>query len=174
MQFFSLNNPTELKLILKRKKKHKYYVDIFNNSFYVMTNMSGQDNFSLKYCDLSVCHQFQNWKTVLKESKKRYLLDFEIFKNHILLDVRENGLPRILKINTKNRTHEYIEFDEPCYDVSLAGNHNPKADYFCFAYSSLNKPETVYKESLISGRRSVIRKSKVNCETKGLKVERLS
>ena len=78
------------------------FADIFfNNAFYVMTNMGGQDNFSLKYCDLSVCHQFQNWKTVLKESKKRYLLDFEIFKNHILLDVRENGLPRILKINTK-------------------------------------------------------------------------
>ena len=174
VRFFSLNNPTKLKLILKRKKKHKYYVDIFNNAFYVMTNMGGQDNFSLKYSDLSVCHQFKKWKTVLKESKKRYLLDFEIFKNHILLDVRENGLPQILKINTKNRTHEYIKFDEPCYDVSLAGNHDPKADYFCFAYSSLNKPETVYKESLVSDRRSVIWKSKIKCETKGLKVERLS
>ena len=139
-----------------------------------MTNIDGQDNFSLKYSDLSICHQFKKWKTILKESKKRYLLDFEIFKNHILLDVRENGLPRILKINTKHRTHEYIKFDEPCYDVSLVGNHDPKADYFCFAYSSLNKPETVYKESLVSDRRSVIWKSKIKCETKGLKVERLS
>ena len=80
------------------------------------------------------------WANILKESKKRYLLGFEIFKNHILLDVRENGLPRILKINIKNRTHEYIKFDEPCYDVSLAGNHNPKADYFCFAYSLNGTP----------------------------------
>ena len=174
VRFFSLNNPSKLRLILKRKRKHKYYADIFNNTFFVMTNMDGQDNFSLKYSDLSVCHQFKKWKTILKESKKRYLLDFEIFKNHILLNVRENGLPQILKINTKNRTHEYIKFDEPCYDVSLAGNHDPKADYFCFAYSSLNKPETVYKESLVSGRRSVIWKSKIKCETKGLKVERLS
>ena len=174
VRFFPLNNPTELKLILKRKKKHKYYADIFDNTFYVMTNMSGQNNFSLKYSDLSVCHQFKKWKTILKESKRRYLLDFEIFKKHILLDIRENGLPQILKINSKNGTHEYIEFDEPCYDVSLAGNHDPKADYFCFAYSSLNKPETVYKEFLVSGRRSVIWKSKIKCKTKGLKVERLS
>lgn len=173
IRLFPLNDPSSLKLILKRKKKHKYFVDIFHNTFYVMTNMNGQDNFSLKYSDLSVCHQYKKWKTILKENKKRYLLDFEIFKNHILLDVRENGLPQILKINSKSGSHEYIKFDESCYDVSLAGNNDPKADYFCFAYSSLNKVETVYKEFLVSKRRSIIWKSKVKCRTEGLKVERL-
>ena len=173
IRLFPLNDPSSLKLILKRKKKHKYFVDIFHNTFYVMTNMNGQDNFSLKYSDLSVCHQYKKWKTILKENKKRYLLDFEIFKNHILLDVRENGLPQILKINSKSGSHEYIKFDESCYDVSLAGNNDPKADYFCFAYSSLNKVETVYKEFLVSKRRSIIWKSKVKCKTEGLKVERL-
>ena len=173
IRLFPLNDPSSLKLILKRKKKHKYFVDIFHNTFYVMTNMNGQDNFSLKYSDLSVCHQYKKWKTILKENKKRYLLDFEIFKNHILLDVRENGLPQILKINSKSGSHEYIKFDESCYDVSLASNNDPKADYFCFAYSSLNKVETVYKEFLVSKRRSIIWKSKVKCRTEGLKVERL-
>ena len=70
VRFFSLNNPTKLKLILKRKKKHKYYVDIFNNAFYVMTNMDGQDNFSPNILIYPFVINLKNGKPFLKKVKK--------------------------------------------------------------------------------------------------------
>ncbi len=164
---------TSIRCFLKRKKKHLYYVDDAPDEFYVLSNRKEKKNFALyktspnKTCD-------SNWSLFVDHKKNELIEDFLSFKDFIILETRKNGLSHIVKIDKKNKQKEYIKFEDDAYSINLVNNNDYRAKNFCFVFSSLKTPSTLYSQNLYSGNRKKLWIQRIiGHKEKNYKVERL-
>ena len=100
--------------------------------------------------------------------------DFLSFKDFIILETRKNGLSHLVKIDKKNKQKEYIKFEDDAYSITLANNNDYRAKNFCFVFSSLKTPSTLYSQNLYSGNKKKLWNQRIiGHKEKNYKVERL-
>ena len=149
------------KCILSRSERHLYYVEDTPEAFYVLSNKNECINFSLLEFREEDFENFSNWKTILEHDPKVLLEDFVCFPNLIFLDIREDGLPKILKFNKINSTKELIEFPDPAYSCYISSNPDYEAKEFLYGYTSLRKPSSVFSLDLETNEKKEIWHSEV-------------
>ena len=150
-----------LKCFLKRRNKHLYHIDDSPDNFYILSNKNNKKNFAL-YKTNSLEKSEINWKTVVAHKNNELIEDFLCFEDFILLEIRKNGLSKILKINKKNKKKNFIEFKDETCTVNLINNNNYKDRYFSFIYSSLKTPPSIFSQNLYSNRRKKLWEQKIN------------
>ena len=146
------NKKSELKCFLKRKNKHLYYVDDTPENFFILSNRKKKINFELYKTKLTKTSE-RYWKTQISHKKSEIIEDFLCFKDFIILEIRKNGLSKIIQFNIKTKKKNYIEFKDEAYTVNLTNNYDYDVNNFCFIYSSLNSPPSVFSQNLYSNKR---------------------
>ena len=90
------------------------------------------------------------------------------------MEIREDGLPKILKVNRNSLEREYIEFSEPAFSCYLATNNDYLDTEFYYGYSSPKKPSSIFKEDIQSGESDLVWQQLVSNYDENLyEVERL-
>ena len=169
-----LENP---ECVLRRSDKHLYYVEDTPEGFFALSNMDERINFCLLKFKKSDFENFSNWEVLLEHDEKRLLEDFICFQDFLFLDIREDGLPKILKLNRENLSKDYIDFPDPSYSCYISSNPEYESNEFLFGYTSLRKPSSVYSLNFKTNERKEIWKSQINnfnedlYETKRLKIK---
>ena len=169
-----LENP---ECVLRRSDKHLYYVEDTPEGFFALSNMDERINFCLLKFKKSDFENFSNWEVLLEHDEKRLLEDFICFQDFLFLDIREDGLPKILKLNRENLSKDYIDFPDPSYSCYISSNPEYESNEFLFGYTSLRKPSSVYSLNFKTNERKEIWKSQINnfnedlYETKRIKIE---
>ena len=169
-----LENP---ECVLRRSDKHLYYVEDTPEGFFALSNKDERINFCLLKFKKSDFENFSNWEVLIEHNEKRLLEDFICFQDFLFLDIREDGLPKILKLNRENLSKDYIDFPDPSYSCYISSNPEYESNEFLFGYTSLRKPSSVYSLNLKTNERKEIWKSQINnfnedlYETKRIKIE---
>ena len=169
-----LENP---ECVLRRSDKHLYYVEDTPEGFFALSNMDECINFCLLKFKKSDFENFSNWEVLLEHDEKRLLEDFICFQDFLFLDIREDGLPKILKLNRENLSKDYIDFPDPSYSCYISSNPEYESNEFLFGYTSLRKPSSVYSLNFKTNEQKEIWKSQINnfnedlYETKRLKIK---
>ena len=169
-----LENP---ECVLRRSDKHLYYVEDTPEGFFALSNKDERINFCLLKFKKSDFENFSNWEVLLEHDEKRLLEDFICFQDFLFLDIREDGLPKILKLNRENLSKDYIDFPDPSYSCYISSNPEYESNEFLFGYTSLRKPSSVYSLNFKTNERKEIWKSQINnfnedlYETKRLKIK---
>ncbi len=169
-----LENP---ECVLRRSDKHLYYVEDTPEGFFALSNMDERINFCLLKFKKSDFENFSNWEVLLEHDEKRLIEDFICFQDYLFLDIREDGLPKILKLNRENLSKDYIDFPDPSYSCYISSNPEYESKEFLFGYTSLRKPSSVYSLDFKTNERKEIWKSQINnfnedlYETKRLKIK---
>ena len=169
-----LENP---ECVLRRSDKHLYYVEDTPEGFFALSNKDERINFCLLKFKKSDFENFSNWEVLLEHDEKRLLEDFICFQDFLFLDIREDGLPKILKLNRENLSKDYIDFPDPSYSCYISSNPEYESNEFLFGYTSLRKPSSVYSLNFKTNKRKEIWKSQINnfnedlYETKRIKIE---
>ena len=154
------NESFNLKCFLKRKNKHKYYIDDTPKFFFILSNENNKKNYALYKTDSNNTSKV-NWKIFVNHKKNELIEDFLCFKDFVLLQTRKNGLPCLIQVNRKTKKKTYIELKDEVYTVSLTNNNNYKASSFCFIFSSLKTPSSIYSQDLYTKKRKKIWSQKV-------------
>ncbi|MFK8040510.1 MAG: S9 family peptidase [Rickettsiaceae bacterium] len=119
-----------------------YDVDHNDQYFYIHTNDNAQ-NFRLARVridsDLS-----DNWPDYIKSHDKKYLTNFDITKNYLILNYKSNALPEIKILGLTNKEEKIIRFPDEAFTAS-AYSTNFDEDDIRINYSSMKLPNTVYK-----------------------------
>ena len=136
-----LENP---ECVLRRSDKHLYYVEDTPEGFFALSNKDERINFCLLKFKKSDFENFSNWEVLIEHNEKRLLEDFICFQDFLFLDIREDGLPKILKLNRENLSKDYIDFPDPSYSCYISSNPEYESNEFLFGYTSLRKPSSVY------------------------------
>ena len=169
-----LENP---ECVLRRSDKHLYYVEDTPEGFFALSNKDERINFCLLKFKKSDFENFSNWEVLIEHDEKRLLEDFICFQDFLFLDIREDGLPKILKLNRENLSKDYIDFPDPSYSCYISSNPEYESNEFLFGYTSLRKPSSVYSLNFKTNERKEIWKSQINnfnedlYETKRIKIE---
>ena len=165
---------SELISILPREEKHLYSVEDTPECFYVLTDSDNAKNFKLMKFNLDQVGSKDSWETVVEHDPKILIEGFVTFPEYIFLEVREDGLPKIIRLNRSDLSRKNIDFNDPAYSAYLSVNNDYFSDEIYFGYSSPKSPSSVFKENIESGQREIVWQQQVkNFDESSYSVERL-
>ncbi|WP_299702581.1 S9 family peptidase [uncultured Pontibacter sp.] len=161
-RFLDAANPTaSLKIIQPRERGLEYDVDHFGDNFYIRTNKDGATNFKLMRTPVGKTTK-ENWKEVIPHRADTYLEGTEIFKDHLVLQERKNGLTqlRIKKWNDP-KTDYYVDFGEEAYTAGISVNPDFDSKVLRYVYSSLTTPSSTFDYNMETKQKTLLKEQEV-------------
>src|SRR5690606_28736933 len=94
IRYIPADKPQEsFKVFASRERGHEYSVEDNGKKFYILTNHQA-NNFKVMSAEFTQTEK-KNWKEVIPHRADTYLQGMTLFKNHLVLDQRKNGLTQI-------------------------------------------------------------------------------
>src|SRR3972149_12165655 len=131
----------EFKIFLPREKDHEYQLDHFQDRFLIRTNEQAK-NFKLMTTPVDQTGK-EHWREIVPPREDVYLGDFDVFKDHLVLEERKRGLTEIRVVAWDGSNDHYLEFDEPAYRANLGMNPELDTATLRFEYTSLKTPLSI-------------------------------
>jgi oligopeptidase B len=136
------NSSDDACVIIQRREDHLYEVDHINGNFYIYTNDKGK-NFRLVKIAVDK-YLTRDFIELVPHSDDKYLTDFYLYTEKLVIVTKELGLPKIAILNYDLSDKKVISFSDQSYTASVI--------YSCvsdngilISYSSLNSPHTIFK-----------------------------
>jgi oligopeptidase B len=160
-RFLDARDPAgEFTVFLPRDRGHEHDIDHFGDHFYIRTNDGGASNFKLMRTPVDQ-RGMENWEEVIGHRGDVLLEGFEIFRDHLVVLERRNGLREIRIRPWSGESEHYIQFDEPAYQAFARGNPEMNTDVLRFGYTSLTTPGTVYDYDMNTRERKLLKQEEV-------------
>jgi len=102
-----------------------------------------------------------NWEEALAHRDDVHLLGLEIFKNHMVLSERKEGLRSIRLKNMKTDTDEYIDFEEKTYSAYVSTNEEYNTNILRYSYSSMLTPYSVFDYNMDTGEKTLLKQTQI-------------
>ena len=143
VHYLKADRPTDnFKLIHPRQHEMEYYIDHHGDKFYIMTNDNAKN---FKLMEVSVQNPSKkNWKEVIPHRDSIKIDGFDVFKEHLVVYERENGLKKIRIMNLVNYEIHYVDFPEPVYTFWPSRNPDFNTNILRYTYTSLVTPKSVF------------------------------
>ncbi len=143
------------RVVLPRRKGHKYDVDHRDGRLYLRTN-DGAKDFRIVTAPVADASP-RGWRTFLPAKKGVLVQGIDLFRDFAVVSERKEGLDRFRVFDFRRRAWHELSFPEPVYDASPGQNPEFDTGIFRFAYQSLVTPPSVYDQDL-AARTRVLRK----------------
>ncbi len=147
------------KIIQPREKDMEYHVDHFKDKLYIRTNWNAK-NYKLMKTSLSKTNK-EFWTDVISHREDVLLENFEVFKNYIVLQERENGLTQLRIIKWNNKKDFYIKFQDPAYVAYISTNPEIDTDILRYRYSSLTRPNSTFDFNMVNQKKKLMKQQEV-------------
>ena len=148
-------------VMVPRKTDHKYYADHRGDRFYIMTNDAG---INYRVVTAPVDNYAQaNWKELVPYRKPVRVEAIELFKNHMVVRLREGGLNQLEIYDLKGdspKSHR-VSFPEPAYAVFPNANAEFDTNAYRYTYQSFITPSSVYDYDLDSKKQTLLKRTEV-------------
>lgn len=142
-----------------RKRGREYSIDHYSDHFYIRTNDDAR-NFRLMKTSVTATAR-SNWTEVIPHRPDIYLGGFEIFKDHLVVSERKDGLISLRVMPWSGQSDHYVTFDEPAYVVRIGDNPEFDTTRLRFGYSSLTTPMSIYEYDMGSRERVLLKRTEV-------------
>jgi oligopeptidase B len=149
----------QFKIFLPRERAHEYYLDHFQDRFIIRTNSEAK-NFRLM-STLVEKPEREHWQEIIPHRSDVYLGDFELFKDHLVLEERARGLTQIRVIPWSGGAGYYLEFDEPAYRANLNVNLQFDTNMLRFEYTSMKTPLSIYDYNMAARSKILLKREEI-------------
>lgn len=146
--------------LIGRRAGVEVQLDHHGDFFYLRTNEEAV-NFRLLRMPVSEPDR-KDWQEVVAHHTDVCLDGFDCFRDHLVLQLRRNGLSQIRIRNLRNGKEHEITFDEPVYSVAVQDNPEFDTQTLRLVYSSLTTPTSVYDYDMVSRRLTLLRRAEVS------------
>lgn len=157
----TIGDLTKSKILIKRKKDHLFEIDHFNNDFYIKTNDQGK-NFRLVRAGSSQAIKNKNLQELIKHCKNEYLIDFNLFDNHIIITKKILGLTNIFIYDYQFNLINNINFPDAAYDAHPIYSWHDD-DGVMINYSSLRTPNSTLKYIFKNSKILTLKEQEIPC-----------
>ncbi len=137
------NSPA--KLIEPRRDDVEYYVDHGNGEFVIRSNVR-QPNFDIFRVGEDQPEQ-RNWQPWITGDERHYITGHVVFKDHLLVEERLDGLDQIRVIDKQDNQH-YVAFPEAAYEAGIGITPSFDSPTVRINYASMVTPNTVFEYNL--------------------------
>ncbi|MDC1443151.1 prolyl oligopeptidase family serine peptidase [Gammaproteobacteria bacterium] len=140
--------PLESPLVfMARTNNHLYYLDhVEDDKFFVLSNHKAP-NFHVLLSDMKT-KNIKDMNVIVPHNDLIFINNIYTISNHLILEVRKNGLPEITILDLLTDSQSDIKFEDHAFDVALSSNNEKQNLKFNYTYSSLTSPESIYSYDL--------------------------
>ena len=142
-----------------REKEHEYSIDHYQDKFYIISNWDAKNNRLMETSETKTSKK--NWKEVIPHRDDVHLLDMEIFKDHLVINERKDGLRGLRIIHQKSGKDEYLDFGESTYTSRISTNREFNTNVLRYSYSSMLTPSSTYDYNMDSGQLNLMKQQEV-------------
>lgn len=149
----------EFRTLFPRERKHEFSVMHVPGKFYVLTNWKAR-NFRLMECPEEETAK-SRWTEVVPHREDVLLEDAEVFREHLVITERRNGLAHLRILPLAGGEEHEITFHDPAY-VAF-GSVNPEWDTckFRYGYTSLTTPSSIHEHDMASCQDRLLKQQEV-------------
>jgi oligopeptidase B len=159
-RYLDASNPFgEFQMFLPREREHEYHVDHFQERFLIRTNLEAK-NFRLMSTPVDKTGK-EHWEAIVPHRKDVFLGDFEVFRDHLVLEERVRGLTQIRVMPWSGGDGYYLEFAEPAYRANLGTNLEFDTTTVRFEYASMKTPLSVYEYDMARRQQTLLKQEEV-------------
>ena len=145
------------KMLIARSSGHEYDADYDNGRFYFRTN-KGAKNFRVVSAPVSNPSQ---WTDVVPARQNVKITSMEFYRNYIVLNEREGGLPYIDIIDKKTHASHRIATSEPTYSMSTSVNAEYDTSKLRYVYNSLVTPPSTFDYDMSTKASTLLKQQEV-------------
>jgi oligopeptidase B len=145
---------------LPRERNHEYNIEHFGDKFYVRTNWEAK-NFRLMETPVTKTADKKVWKELIPHREDTYLQSMELFKDHLVLEERKEGLIHLRIIRWKDGSEHYLNFGEPAYTANTEINPELNTQKLRYSYTSLTTPNSVYEYDMETKEKKLLKQQEV-------------
>lgn len=154
------NTPNgDWKIIQPREKDLEYSISHLGDHFYIRTNLDAK-NFKLVKTPVNATTK-DNWVDVIPHRDNVLLEDFTLFKNHLALGERKDGLSTIRVMNSDGSNDHYIDFNDPAYLAYTTTNIDFDTNVLRYDYTSLTTPSSTYEYNMNTKNQTLLKQQEV-------------
>jgi oligopeptidase B len=103
----------------------------------------------------------ENWKDRIPHRTDVLLEGIEVFKNHLVVTERKEGLLGIRILNLTTNEEHNLDFGEPVYDASVTGNLEYNSTTLRYSYTSLRTPNSIYDYGMDTKDKKLMKQTEV-------------
>ena len=154
VHFLDADDPAgNLRLLSPRAQGVLYQVDHSGDRFFIVTNDQAE-NFKIVTAPISNPDR-PNWTDFTPYDPNEPVEELEAFAHYLAVLVRRDGLPAIKVFDIESGSSQYIDLNEPTYDVGFGDNPSFDTFQLRLEFSSLISPEMVIDVDLKTGVKTV-------------------
>ncbi len=143
LRYLEAGDPrAEFRVMLPRRQDVEYDASHHGEYFYIRTNDRAK-NFRLMRTEVGDPSS-ENWHEVIPARADVTIEGVDSFEDHLVIYERERGLETICIRDGMGGFSHYVDFPEPVYTVSAAGNAEYQTNLLRFNYTSLVTPTSVF------------------------------
>ena len=160
-QFLPADNINEsFKLFNKRKRGVEYSINHYDDHFYIITNKDKAYNYKLMKTKISDTSS-EKWIDVIEHRKNVLIEGIDIFKDHLVVSERVDGLNRINIKKWDDSENYFLNFDNETFSSNTTTNLDFNSKKLNYAYNSLNEPYSVIEFDMITKEKTILKQHKV-------------
>ena len=160
-QILNANTPDgDFKIFQARTRGLEYGISHFEDSFYVVSNADGAQNFKLSKTSETQTEK-KYWKDVIPHREAVLLEDIEIFKDFLVVSERENGLNHIHIKRWDGTDSYYLPFDSETYTAYTTTNIDFDTTVLRYGYQSLTTPSSVIDFDMVTKTKTIQKEQEV-------------
>ena len=149
----------EFRVFLPRERGHEYDLDHYQNAFYIRTNWQAL-NFRLMKTTIEPKER-DLWDEVIPHRDDVLLETFELFRDHLVVEERKEGLIHIRVIPWTSQSEHELDFGEPAYLAGLGENPDFNTSILRFGYTSMTTPNSVFDYNMNTREKTLLKQEEV-------------
>jgi len=160
VRVLAADKPTgEFRSVLPREKGHRYNIEHRNGELFIMTNKDAK-NFRVVRAPMATPGP-KYWKEMVRHDKNVLVSGTEVFQDYFVVSEKFNALSRSRIYDFKKKSWKTVQFDDPVFLATQAGNPEYTATNYRMSYQSPVTPPTVLDVDMASGARTVLKRQEV-------------
>ncbi len=147
-------------VLLPRESTHEYEADHIGQRWIIRSNWKAP-NFRLMALDDKAVGDKRHWHELVPGSDSVFIGGFELFRHHLAIAERSQGLQRIRIKPWGPGADSYVAVDDAVYTATLGDNREQDTDTLRYSVSSPITPTTVYDLDMGTGARTLRKRDTV-------------
>lgn len=148
-----------ISLFQEREEKHEYKVYHDRDEFYILTNWNAVNFRLMKTKNTATAKE--NWVEIVAHCDTVLIEYLDVFKNHLVVSERFDGLNRMRVISRKDNSEYFIEMDEQTYLSYTLDNNEIDTNKLRFEYSSLTTPDILYDYNMDTKEKEILKQREI-------------
>ncbi len=149
----------EFKIFQKRTRGLEYGISHYGDKWYIVTNKDKATNFKLMTTPEGMTEK-ENWVDLIPHRKDVLLEDIDIFKDHLVISERSNGLNKI-RIRPWKGEEYYLPFDIETYTAETGTNPDFDTHILRYSYQSMATPSSVIDFNMKTKEKTVLKEQEI-------------